>query len=173
MATSDLNGRELVDVGGDPPCWSHLFDTDLQSLDNATLALLVRELADAVIVCDRDGSIVFWNPAAQRVFGWSAAEVLGSPLDVIIPERFRQRHWDGYRKVMEEGSTRHAGWLLEVPALHRDGTTISIVFTVSLLRHPEGGDVAGIAAVIRDDTTRRKEMTDLREALAAALRTAS
>jgi hypothetical protein len=55
------------------------------------------------------------EPAAERIFGFAKAEALGRSLDLIIPERFRARHWDGYRKTMATGSTRYATDILRVP----------------------------------------------------------
>jgi PAS domain S-box-containing protein len=154
-----------LDRGGDPPCWAHLFDEDGEpSVPDADLAHLVRDLADAVVICDPEGAIVLWNEAASRVFGWGREEALGASLDLIIPERLRERHWQGYRTVMETGQTSYADRLLEVPALRRDGSTISIAFTVSLLRHDDGTPKA-IAAVIRDDTERWQERRTLRREL--------
>ena len=156
---------EPVERGGDPPCWAHLFGDEDQPVQDEVLARLVRDLADAVIICDPDGTIVFWNTAATRVFGWPAEQVVGASLDVIIPERLRDRHWEGYHRVMRTGETSYGDRLLEVPALHRDGQTLSIAFTVSLLRASDGGPVLGIAALIRDDTERWQERRRLNEEL--------
>jgi hypothetical protein len=82
-------------------------------------------------------------------------EVAGRSLDLIIPQRLRARHAAGYRTVMAIGHTEYASRLLQVPAVHRDGHTFSIAFTVTLL-HPVGQRTpTGIAAVIRDDTAAR------------------
>jgi PAS domain S-box-containing protein len=143
-----------------------------ESVDASALSRLVGDLADAVVICDPDGIIVLWNGAASRLFGWSAEQVVGTCLDVIIPERLRQRHWRGYRKVMASGHTDYGDRLLEVPALHRDGRTLSIAFTVSLLRRTPTDPIVGIAAVIRDETERWKERRRLREEV-ARLREAS
>ena len=158
-------GPGPVDTGGDPPCWAHLFDTaDPDALvDDGVLAQLVRDLADAVIICDPEGAIRFWNTAATRVFGWTADEATGHSLDLIIPERLRDRHWTSYQHVMATGHTDYGDRLLEVPALHRDGHTISIAFTVSLVRPSPSGAVTAIAAVIRDDTERWQERRRLRQ----------
>ncbi len=157
------------DQGGDPPCWAHLFDDDAEALvlDDATLAQLVHRLADGVIVCDPDGAIVYWNDAADRIFGWSAAEAIGRSLDLIIPEKQRRAHWDGYRKVMASGVTRYGGDLLRVPSLHADGERRSIAFTVTLLQDPSGA-VSGIAAVVRDETERWAQERELRRQLREA-----
>lgn len=150
--------------GGDPPCWAHLLD-DAPDLRDTDLADLLRDLADGVIICDPEGRIVFWNDAATRIFGWEASEAVGASLDLIIPERLRDRHWRGYRTVMATGTTSYADRLLEVPALHRDAHTISIAFTVSLVRHEDGTPKA-IAAVVRDDTARWQERRALRSEVA-------
>ena len=130
-------------------------------LADAELARLVVELADAVIVADTAGTIRFWNAAAERIFGWTAAEALGSSLDLIIPERQRTRHWEGYQRVMSTGMTKYGSDLLRVPALHSDGQRRSIAFTVTLVRDA-GGSVTGIAAVVRDETERWNQEQELR-----------
>lgn len=142
------------DEGGDPPCWSHLFETGPEPPSNATLAQLVCDLADAVVISDAEGVVTFWNDAATRLFGWPASDAVGRPLELIIPERLRTRHQEGYQRVMETGHTQYGGRVLEVPALHRDGHTISIAFTVTLLPGPDGQGPLGVAAVIRDDSER-------------------
>ena len=126
---------------------------------------LIEALADAVIFADLSGVIRFWNPAAGRLFGFTEAEALGNSLDLIVPERFRERHWAGYNKAMATGQTRYAHDVLRVPAVHKDGRPLSIAFTVGLLHDPQG-NVTGILAVIRDETARFAEDRDLRKRLA-------
>jgi PAS domain S-box-containing protein len=126
---------------------------------------LVAAIGDAIVVSDADGAITLWNPAAERIFGFSESEALGRSLDLIIPERLRQRHWDGYHQTMKTGQTRYAFDVLRVPAVHKDGRALSIAFTVALLHSPQG-QLTGIVAVIRDETTRWTEERDLRKRLA-------
>ncbi|HZS33989.1 MAG TPA: PAS domain-containing protein [Methylomirabilota bacterium] len=133
-------------------------------------ATLVAALGDAVVVADPEGRIRLWNPAAERLFGYPAAEALGQSLDLIIPERFRARHWAGYREVMRTGHTRYGTEVLRVPAVRRDGARLSIAFTVALLRAPDGR-ITGIAAVIRDETARWAEDQALRRRVAELERT--
>jgi PAS domain S-box-containing protein len=128
---------------------------------DAVLARLVIELADAVIVADTAGTIRFWNDAAERIFGWTAEEALGSSLDLIIPVRQRTRHWAGYRRVMSTGTTKYGSDLLRVPSLRSDGQRRSIAFTVTLLKDADG-TVTGIAAVVRDETERWNQEQELR-----------
>jgi PAS domain S-box-containing protein len=125
---------------------------------------LVRAFGDGVVVCDAAGTIVFWNAAATRIFGFTEAEATGQSLDLIIPQRQQQRHWDGYHKTMATGETRYGSEVLRVPALHKEGKPLSIAFTVALL-HAADGQVSGIAAVVRDDSARWAEERALRARL--------
>jgi PAS domain S-box-containing protein len=125
----------------------------------------VRAAGDAIIAAGSDGKIILWNPAATRVFGFTAEEALGRPLDLIIPERLRMRHWEGYRNVMATGQTRYAADILRVPALHKDGRALSIAFTVALLYSSDGKPYA-IVAIVRDETARWNEERALRQRLA-------
>src|ERR1700733_3147563 len=126
---------------------------------------LVEVMGDAVVVADANGAINLWNPAAERLFGFTQSEALGHSLDLIIPERLRARHWAGYDKTMASGETRYAHDVLRVPAVHKDGRALSIAFTVGLLCGPQR-EVVGIAAVIRDETSRYAEERNLRKRLA-------
>jgi PAS domain S-box-containing protein len=119
--------------------------------------------ADAIIAADRDGKIFFWNPGAERVFGFACAQAVGRSLDIIIPERLRKRHWRGYSEVMASGESRYGhGDILAVPALTKTGNTISVEFTIIPLRG-EAGDLVGLAAIIRDVTKRFEEMRKLKQ----------
>ena len=125
-------------------------------------ARIVADMPEAVIVSDRTGIITFWNRGAEAMFGHSAGEVVGQSLDLIIPERFRARHWEGYRTVMSTGVTRYGTDLLAVPAIRKDGRRISIEFSIVLLRE-DGGEVAGAAAIMRDVTARWERERAARE----------
>jgi PAS domain S-box-containing protein len=125
---------------------------------------LVNAIGDAIVVTDAGGAITVWNPAAERMFGYTQAEALGRSLDLIIPERLRRRHHEGYEKTMATGHTKYGTDLLKVPAAHKDGRALSIAFTVALLLSADGKPAA-IAAVIRDETSRFNEERSLRKRL--------
>jgi PAS domain S-box-containing protein len=122
---------------------------------------LLTAIGDGVVVADADGKIIFWNPGAARIFGFAESEAIGQTLDLIVPERQRQRHWEGYDKTMQTGQTRYGNDLLRVPALHKEGHPLSIAFTVAML-HAADGKVSAIVAIVRDETKRWTEERDLR-----------
>ena len=129
------------------------------------LAGFVAAIGDAVVVADPEGAITVWNPAAERIFGFTAADALGQTLDLITPERHRRRHRDGYAKTMRTGITRYGAETLRVPAIHKDGHQLSIAFTVGMIRDASD-QVTGIVAVIRDETERWAEEKRLRQRVA-------
>ena len=129
---------------------------------------LLNSASDAIIATDRDGLIVFWNPGAERIFGFTADEAAGRSLDLIIPENLRARHWEGFRRTMETGISRYGhGDLLSVPGLTRDGRRISVEFTIVML-WGDRREPAGTVAVMRDVTKRFEEVRELKRRLAQA-----
>jgi PAS domain S-box-containing protein len=132
---------------------------------NVDLKQLVNCIGDAIVVVDAHEKVVMWNPAATRIFGYSEEEALGGTLDLIVPERQRHRHNEGCRKSMDTGLTRYGSSLLKVPALHKNGSMLSIAFTVGML-FDENHKVNGIVAVIRDETERFAQEKALKQRIA-------
>ena len=126
---------------------------------------IVEGTQEAIIFADRDGIIRLWNGGAEAMFGYQAEEAVGQSLDLIIPERLRGRHWEGYHKVMATGVTRYGQEVLAVPALRKDGTRISLEFTIVMLRN-DRGELIGTAALLRDVTTRWQQEKAQRERVA-------
>lgn len=127
---------------------------------------IVEDSPVAILFADRDGVIRFWNAGAETLFGFTAAEAVGQSLDLIIPEKQRPRHWDGWNRVMVTGVTRYGRDVLAVPAMRKDGARISIEFYVLLLRGPTG-EISGAAAMIQDVTARWQQFKELRARIAA------
>jgi PAS domain S-box-containing protein len=137
-------------------------DTDAEFLRR-----LVAEAPDGILYSDGEGIIRFWNAGCERIFGFTSQEAVGQSLDLIIPTALRQRHWLGYAETVRTGKTRYgAGELLSVPAMRKDGTRISVEFSIVPFRD-EAGSITGIAAIMRDITRRFEEAKALRKALAA------
>jgi len=127
---------------------------------------IVENSPMAIMFADREGKIRLWNSGAETVFGYMAKEALGQSLDLIVPERQRQRHWEGWDKVMASGVTKYGRDPLAVPAMRKDGSRISIEFNVVLVR-ADSGDLAGVAAMVQDVTARWQKQKEMSARLAA------
>ncbi|MFF0188161.1 PAS domain S-box protein [Streptomyces sp. NPDC005244] len=142
----------------------------MAELDPQVVLGMADQAPDGVVIIDREGLIRYWNRGAERIFGFSAAEVDGGSLDVIIPEKHRRRHWEGFGTAMERGTTKYGDAdLLTVPALASDGRTLSIEFSVVLLTGNDGTPYVG--AVVRDVTARRAREKEMMRRLAETDRT--
>lgn len=140
----------------------------MADLDPEVVLGMTAQAPDGVVIIDSEGLIRYWNHGAERIFGFSAAEVDGRSLDVIIPERHRQRHWDGFDKSMASGTTKYGDDdLLTVPAVGAGGRKLSIEFSVVLLNNAEGRP-GYVGAVIRDVSERRAKEKELYRQVAAA-----
>ena len=136
------------------------------SLADTLADAILSTSTDAIIAADREGIIRFWNPGAERIFGYTGEDAIGRSLDIIIPERLRARHWDGYRHVIEGGESRYGqGDVLAVPGITKSGAIVSLEFTIMPLRGTTGG-LIGLAAIMRDVTKRFEEMRALKRTLA-------
>lgn len=126
---------------------------------------IVEKARDAILVADREGVIRLWNSGAEAIFGYSKDEAIGQTLDLIVPERFRERHWEGYHRVMATGDTKYGTELLAVPGARSDGSRISIEFTITLLTESDGS-VLGASAIVRDVSQRWQQERAVREHVA-------
>jgi PAS domain S-box-containing protein len=126
---------------------------------------IIEGAQDAIVFADSDGIIRLWNSGAEAIFGYSAEEALGQTLDLIVPEKLREKHWEGYRKVMDTGVTKYGSDILAVPALKKDGSRLSVEFTIVLLKNDSGKPI-GTAAIMRDVTERWQKEKELKKRLA-------
>ena len=137
-------------------------------LRRALAEAILSANSDAIIAADKEGVIVFWNPGAERIFGYASTDAIGRSLDIIIPARLRKRHWDGYHRVMESGESRYGhGDILAVPGIKKDGNQISIEFTITPMRD-ETDQLVGLIAILRDVTKRFEEIRALKRKLGQA-----
>lgn len=140
------------------------------SLSPDLAANLIQSSPDAVIYAGTDGMVAYWNAAAERVFGHTAAEAVGQSLDLIIPEQFRDAHWTGYDRALAAGETKYAGQALTTRATRKGGETIYVDLGFAMI-HDASGATVGVMATARDVTERfnrdretRRELRELREA---------
>ncbi|MCC6472108.1 MAG: PAS domain S-box protein [Burkholderiales bacterium] len=132
--------------------------------DAAALAeWIIDQTSDALIYADRTGTIVRWNQASRRLFGYTADEALGGSLDIIIPEHLRAAHWSGFNAAIETGRTRLDGRPTLTRALRKDGRKLYVEMTFALVTNPDGA-VVGSVAVARDVTERTEKERAARRA---------
>ena len=138
----------------------------MSSLDISTMSQQILALApDAIMFADREGIIRMWNLGAERIFGTPAEKALGQSLDLIIPEKLRERHWEGYHKTIATGETRYGTKMLAVPSMHQNGTRLSTEFSIVMLRDDDDRPL-GVAAILRDITERHQKENAMKVRLA-------
>ncbi|HWJ99747.1 MAG TPA: PAS domain S-box protein [Xanthobacteraceae bacterium] len=136
------------------------------SFEDTLAKAVLSTRSDAIVASDEKGAITFWNSGAERIFGFAPEEALGQSLDIIIPEQLRERHWVGYREVMGGRKSRYGeGDILAVPAIRKDGSRISVEFTIAPM-YDAGGKMTGMASILRDVTKRFEELRALKKMLA-------
>ena len=123
-----------------------------------TLRAIIETAGDAIVTANADGEIMSWNPAAERIFGYPEAEVIGAPLTLMIPKRFHAQHHEGIARVVATGETRIAGTTVEVAGLRKNGSEIPVELTLATW---VADDARFFSAIIRDVS----EKTDLVNAL--------
>jgi PAS domain S-box-containing protein len=115
---------------------------------------ILDQVADAVIYADRSGAVVRWNRASAALFGFSAEEMLGQSLDLIIPEHLRAAHWSGFNAAMTKGVMKLRGRPTLTRALHKSGRKLYVEMTFAIVEGDAEGDVLGSVAMARDVTER-------------------
>lgn len=112
---------------------------------------ILQALPDALVVADIQGRIVGWNPAATRLFGYTAGEVVGAELNLLVPERFRPAHDAGFARAVASGELRVAGRVMRTRAQPKDGRKLYVDFAFALVKDA-AGQVTAVLATARDAT---------------------
>lgn len=126
---------------------------------------IVEQMAEALIFADREGVIRAWNPAATALFGFAADQAVGRSLDLIIPERLRAPHWEGYDRAIARGVAQHYGESRITRALTDRGETIYVDMSFAVISDSDG-QALGALAIARNATLRHQQEKALRERLA-------
>ena len=114
---------------------------------------LVESATDAIVVANGRGVIVSWNRAAARLFGFSADDIIGQPLTVLMPERYREGHTRGLARIEATGKGRLIGSVVELHGLRKDGEEFPIELSLATWKTAKGSYYSGI---IRDSSERKK-----------------
>ncbi len=112
---------------------------------------LLSALPDAVVVADREGRIAYVNPAIRTLLGHEPADLVGGPLTVLMPERLRRGHGEGFARYAATGHGKLVGATTQLPALHAAGHEVAIDLTLSRLQQADSDGL--VVAVLRDAST--------------------
>jgi PAS domain S-box-containing protein len=122
-------------------------------ISEAKLRSVTHSIGDAIVSADDSGNIVFWNPGAAAIFGYTETEALGKPLATIIPQRYHALHCDTVARLKAVGETRGVGKTVELEGLRKDGAEFPVELTLSSWKTNQGQFYTGI---LRDITRRRR-----------------
>jgi PAS domain S-box-containing protein len=139
-----------------------------QTTGNISMELsenILKSIHEAVIYADLKGIIQYWNHGSETVFGFSAEEAVGQSLDIIIPEKLRKAHWDGYEKAIARGDTISGRGSRITRATHKTGQTLYVDMSFAMVKN-QANELIGSLAVARDATERYQEERKLRQQVA-------
>jgi len=125
---------------------------------------LIEQNPDAMIFADTEGTIRVWNVAAERIFGFTKEDAIGSNLDIIVPQNLRKAHWRGYEQAMQRGETKYVGKSLPTKSLHADGSVIYVELGFYIVLDFAKNVIEALSSA-RDITTRYKEERENRKRL--------
>jgi len=138
-------------------------ETDMRQKKEIILAQHIKLEAffessiDAVVQMDFDGHITGWNHQAEKIFGWSADEILDQTIEnTIVPQRYRAAHRSGMQRYLKTGEVSVMSSLIEIHALHRDGHEFPVELSISVIDTP---DLQEFNAYIRDISKRKHAET--------------
>jgi len=122
--------------------------------------LIAETASDAIITIDKESTILYANPATEQIFGYTADELLGQKLTMLMPERFRERHLTGLKHYLETGKRTKEWRSIEYPGLHKSGKEIPL--EISYSEFVKAGERI-FMGILRDITDRKRAQDDLRE----------
>jgi PAS domain S-box-containing protein len=131
------------------------------------LASIIHSCENAIIGENLDGAIVSWNAGAERLYGYTASEIMGNSASMLVPPYRPTEHPDLLQRVTEGQQVAH----FETRHLRKNGTTLDVSLTVSPIREPRGR-IVGASTVVQDITQRKQEENErlgLIQDLSAAL----
>ena len=120
---------------------------------------ILESAHDAIITADSKGDILSWNKAAENIFGYTESEVLGGPLTIIVPDRYKSLHEEGIKRVGQGGERHVIGNTAELSGLHKSGKEFPIELSLSSW---EVNDQRFYSGIIRDITERKKDEEELK-----------
>ena len=120
-------------------------------VSEARFRAVSESAADAIITADKTGQIIHWNRGAENLFGYTPTQIIGEPLTVLIPDRYKNGHTNGFERVMGNGERCLEGATVEIEALRKDGTECPVELTISTWHV---GDEPFATSIVRDISDR-------------------
>jgi PAS domain S-box-containing protein len=157
-----LAANPILDDHGRPTRWtgfvkdvsaSQRLEASEREAAQLRFAALFTSVSDAIVGADARGRISHWNRGAEQLFGYPASAIVGESLSRLVPESLRAAHEHGFARHIATGEARVLGRLLELPAVHADGRTLSVELLIS--RVESRGDVSFVG-IMRDISARRR-----------------
>ena len=130
-----------------------LVEESRTNLPDRAISSFAKVMGLALITSNAAGKITYWNPAAEDIFGHSASEAIGRPIEIIIPERFREYHVAGMKRVSTTGVSNLSGKTIELVAVRKNGSEFPVEMRLASWLGPDGIE---IGAQIHDITDRRE-----------------
>ncbi len=169
LASGDFSARAPVESQDEIGELAFTFNEMARQLDESHSALraseerfrsVVNSASDGIVSADNHGAIMSWNRGAQKIFGYAEEEVLGKPVEVLMPERYREAHRKALERMHSTGELRLAGKILEVHGLRKDGSEFPVELSLSTWK--AGGELF-CTAILRDITERKRAEEELRK----------
>ncbi|MBF0319696.1 MAG: PAS domain S-box protein [Nitrospirae bacterium] len=160
---------QLAEMFGEHAAIALINSRTLEKLENSLTSIKIHEeqlssivetATDAIITINPNSKIVSWNKAAVNIFGYKTEEMIGLPLNIIIPERFQKRHHERLTEVVNGAHSTLIGNTIEIFAVNKDGMEFPIELSLSMWKKKEEIFFTGI---IRDITSRKKAQEKIRE----------
>ena len=156
-----------------------LFDKHQKEIEErlekeAQLQSITQASQDAIIQMDADGNISFWNPAAERILGYKAQEVLGQNLhQLLTPERFMEAHNKAFPHFVKHGTGNAIGRTIELAAIHKEGHEIIIALSLSAVKQNNQWHAVGVMRDITQEKEKENQLIEQTEALKRSQETLS
>ena len=132
---------------------------------------VLKSALDGIITADIEGNIISWNKGAQTIFGYSEEEVLGKPLTILMPERYRNPHEKGLEHFRRTGEGPVIGKVVELAGLRKDGSEFPLELSISSWKKEE--EETFFTAIVRDITERKQAEEEVLKFLRAVEQSAS
>jgi PAS domain S-box-containing protein len=167
FSTSHAPGEDFVYVSGKDVTARKLAEEELRAAEER-FAAVTHSTSDAIVSADITGRIIFWNAGAEAMFGYAADDVLGEPLTMLMPERYREAHRAGLARYVATGEGRLMGATIELEGRRADGAEFPMELSLGTWSHAGRRCVTGVIRDVSDRVRARRALREAEERFAGA-----